>query len=162
ERESGAAEGRPGGKEGRKAACGASGRVGAARPHVRRVCLSRSFDGDDFDDVEEDEGLEDLENAEEEGQENVEILPSGERQQANQKRITTPYMTKYERARVLGTRALQIAMCAPVMVELEGETDPLLIAMKELKARKIPIIIRRYLPDGSYEDWGVDELIITD
>ncbi|XP_075011609.1 DNA-directed RNA polymerases I, II, and III subunit RPABC2 isoform X3 [Calonectris borealis] len=91
-----------------------------------------NFDGDDFDDVEEDEGLEDLENAEEEGQENVEILPSGERQQANQKRITTPYMTKYERARVLGTRALQIAMCAPVMVELEGETDPLLIAMKEL------------------------------
>ena len=37
-------------------------------------------------------------------------------------KITTPYMTKYERARVLGTRALQIAMCAPVMVELEGET----------------------------------------
>uniref|UniRef100_A0A2K5CA09 RNA polymerase II, I and III subunit F n=1 Tax=Aotus nancymaae TaxID=37293 RepID=A0A2K5CA09_AOTNA len=94
-----------------------------------------SFDGDDFDDVEEDEGLDDLENAEEEGQENVEILPSGERPQANQKRITTPYMTKYERARVLGTRALQIAMCAPVMVELEGETDPLLIAMKELNAR---------------------------
>ncbi|XP_032500736.1 DNA-directed RNA polymerases I, II, and III subunit RPABC2 isoform X2 [Phocoena sinus] len=91
-----------------------------------------NFDGDDFDDVEEDEGLDDLENAEEEGQENVEILPSGERPQANQKRITTPYMTKYERARVLGTRALQIAMCAPVMVELEGETDPLLIAMKEL------------------------------
>ena len=30
------------------------------------------------------------------------------------------------------------------------------------RARKIPIIIRRYLPDGSYEDWGVDELIITD
>ncbi|XP_054060117.1 DNA-directed RNA polymerases I, II, and III subunit RPABC2 isoform X1 [Rissa tridactyla] len=93
-----------------------------------------NFDGDDFDDVEEDEGLEDLENAEEEGQDNVEILPSGERQQANQKRITTPYMTKYERARVLGTRALQIAMCAPVMVELEGETDPLLIAMKELNS----------------------------
>ena len=59
------------------------------------------------------------------------------------RKITTPYMTKYERARVLGTRALQIAMCAPVMVELEGETDPLQIAMKELKQRKIPIIIRR-------------------
>ncbi|KAK1118051.1 hypothetical protein K0M31_015498 [Melipona bicolor] len=62
---------------------------------------------------------------------------------------------EYERARVLGTRALQIAMCAPVMVELEGETDPLQIAMKELKQRKIPIIIRRYLPDNSYEDWGI-------
>ncbi|XP_064347520.1 DNA-directed RNA polymerases I, II, and III subunit RPABC2 isoform X2 [Camelus dromedarius] len=72
-----------------------------------------NFDGDDFDDVEEDEGLDDLENAEEEGQENIEILPSGERPQANQKRITTPYMTKYERARVLGTRALQIAVTIP-------------------------------------------------
>jgi DNA-directed RNA polymerase I, II, and III subunit RPABC2 len=78
------------------------------------------------------------------------------------KRITTPYMTKYERARVLGTRALQIAMCAPLMVEPDGETDPLQIAMRELKEKKIPMIIRRYLPDGSYEDWSIDELILTD
>ncbi|CAF0993024.1 unnamed protein product [Didymodactylos carnosus] len=78
------------------------------------------------------------------------------------KRITTPYMTKYERARVLGTRALQIAMCAPLMVEPDGETDPLQIAMRELKEKKIPMIIRRYLPDGSYEDWSIDELVITD
>ena len=78
------------------------------------------------------------------------------------KRITTPYMTKYERARVLGTRALQIAMCAPLMVEPDGETDPLQIAMRELKEKKIPMIIRRYLPDGSFEDWSIDELIITD
>lgn len=95
---------------------------------------------------------------------NIEILQApadGQPVQAN-KRITTPYLTKYERARVLGTRALQIAMCAPVMVELEGLTDPLRIAMKELKARKIPIIIRRFLPDGSYEDWSINELIITD
>jgi len=78
------------------------------------------------------------------------------------KRITTPYMTKYERARVLGTRALQIAMCAPLMVEPDGETDPLQIAMRELKEKKIPMIIRRYLPDGSFEDWSIDELILTD
>lgn len=77
-------------------------------------------------------------------------------------RKTSKYMTKYERARILGTRALQISMNAPVMVELEGETDPLEIAMKELRERKIPFTIRRYLPDGSYEDWGVDELIVED
>ena len=53
-------------------------------------------------------------------------------------------------------------MCALVMVELERETDPLAIAMKELKQRKIPIIIRRYLPDQSYKDWAIDELIIVD
>ncbi|KAL7535851.1 hypothetical protein ACHAXR_006769 [Thalassiosira sp. AJA248-18] len=79
---------------------------------------------------------------------------------APQERVTTQYLTKYERARVLGTRALQISMNAPVMVDLEGETDPLKIAMKELRERKIPIVIRRYLPDGSYEDWGIDELIV--
>jgi DNA-directed RNA polymerase I, II, and III subunit RPABC2 len=79
---------------------------------------------------------------------------------ASAERITTKYLTKYERARVLGTRALQISMNAPVMVDLDGETDPLKIAEKELRERKIPIIIRRYLPDGSHEDWSMDELII--
>ncbi|KAH3759649.1 DNA-directed RNA polymerases I, II, and III subunit RPABC2 [Pelomyxa schiedti] len=80
---------------------------------------------------------------------------------AVKERTTTKYMTKYERARVLGTRALQISMGAPVMVDLaEGEVDPLTIAQKELSARKIPIIIRRYLPDGSFEDWRIDELIV--
>lgn len=77
-----------------------------------------------------------------------------------EKRTTTPYMTKYERARILGTRALQISMNAPVLVDLEGETDPLQIAIKELGQKKIPLVIRRYLPDGSYEDWGCDELIV--
>lgn len=53
-------------------------------------------------------------------------------------------------------------MNAPVLVPTEGETDPLAIAMKELAQKKIPLIVRRYLPDGSYEDWGVQELIITE
>ncbi|KAJ2899016.1 RNA polymerase Rpb6 [Zalerion maritima] len=74
-------------------------------------------------------------------------------------RTTTPYMTKYERARVLGTRALQISMNAPVLVDIEGETDALQIATKELNQKKIPLIIRRYLPDGYYEDWTCEELL---
>ena len=127
------------------------------------------YDGDDFQEADEPEELEELEGDEaaDEG-ENIEILPadeagvSGEGVDRKLEKTTTPYMTKYERARVLGTRALQIAMCAPVMVELEGETDPLQIAMKELKQRKIPIIIRRYLPDLSYEDWAITDLMITD
>ncbi|KAF6815685.1 DNA-directed RNA polymerases I, II, and III subunit RPABC2 [Colletotrichum musicola] len=74
-------------------------------------------------------------------------------------RVTTPYMTKYERARILGTRALQISMNAPVLVDLEGETDPLQIAIKELREKKIPLIVRRYMPDGYYEDWSCEELL---
>uniref|UniRef100_A0A672ZX87 Uncharacterized protein n=1 Tax=Sphaeramia orbicularis TaxID=375764 RepID=A0A672ZX87_9TELE len=123
-----------------------------------------NFDDGDFDDAEEDEGLDDLENVEDDDQENVQILPAGEGQQANQKRITTPYMTKYERARVLGTRALQIAI---VLKEDKTLFVALHISLSyfffsSVRSRKIPIIIRRYLPDGSYEDWGCDELIITD
>ena len=77
-------------------------------------------------------------------------------------RTTTPYMTKYERARILGTRALQISMNAPVLVQLEGETDPLDIANKELREKRVPFTVRRFMPDGSWEDWGVDELIVED
>ena len=86
--------------------------------------------------------------------------PSQSSGRAATERITTRYLTKYEKARVLGTRALQISMNAPVMVDLDGETDPLRIAEKELREKKIPIIIRRYLPDGSHEDWKIDELLI--
>ncbi|KAL2127673.1 hypothetical protein VTI74DRAFT_10321 [Chaetomium olivicolor] len=77
----------------------------------------------------------------------------------NDQRTTTPFMTKYEKARILGTRALQISMNAPVLVDLEGETDPLQIAIKELREKKIPLIVRRYMPDGYYEDWTCEELL---
>ena len=71
-------------------------------------------------------------------------------------------MTKYEKARILGTRALQISMNAPVMTDASGISDPLEIAMKELRENKIPLLVRRYMPDGSYEDWTVKELRVTD
>jgi DNA-directed RNA polymerase I, II, and III subunit RPABC2 len=51
------------------------------------------------------------------------------------------------------------SMNAPILVPAEGETDPLQIAIKELAQKKIPLVIRRYLPDGSFEDWSVSELI---
>ena len=40
------------------------------------------------------------------------------------------------------------SMNAPVLVDVEGETDPLQIAIKELREKKIPLVVRRYLPDG--------------
>ncbi len=52
------------------------------------------------------------------------------------------------------TRQAPCVLCsmnAPVMVELNGESDPLEIAMKELREKKIPFTVRRYLPDGR---WG--------
>lgn len=69
-------------------------------------------------------------------------------------------MTKYERARILGTRALQISKNAPLMVDPGEESDPYRLAEMELSEKKIPFIVRRYLPDGSYEDWKVNELYV--
>ena len=69
-------------------------------------------------------------------------------------------MTKYERARILGSRALQISKNAPLMVDPGDESDPYRLAEIELSEKKIPFIVRRYLPDGSFEDWKVSELYI--
>lgn len=76
-------------------------------------------------------------------------------------RITKPVMNKYEKAKILGARANQISRNAPVFIELsENMVDPLEIAEKELRERMIPFIIRRFLPDGKFEDFRVDELKI--
>mmetsp|Transcript_42182 Transcript_42182/g.30361 ORF Transcript_42182/g.30361 Transcript_42182/m.30361 type:complete len:104 (+) Transcript_42182:125-436(+) len=82
------------------------------------------------------------------------------RKVADTDRITSKFMTKYERARILGTRALQISKNAPLMIDPENESDPYKLAEMELSEKKIPFIVRRYLPDSSFEDWKVSELYI--
>ncbi|HJJ88889.1 MAG TPA: DNA-directed RNA polymerase subunit K [Methanocorpusculum sp.] len=54
--------------------------------------------------------------------------------------------TRYERARIIGARALQISMGAPILVKTT-KIDPLEIALMEFDENKIPITVRR--PDGS-------------
>lgn len=76
-----------------------------------------------------------------------------------QRKKTTRFLTKYERARILGTRALQISMNYPITVDRGNLIDPLKIAEKELQAKTIPLVVRRYLPDGNYEDWSLTELL---
>jgi DNA-directed RNA polymerase I, II, and III subunit RPABC2 len=57
------------------------------------------------------------------------------------------YLTKYEKVRVLGTRATQISLGAPPTIDITGMTDSLSIAERELELRLIPIIIIRTLPN---------------
>jgi DNA-directed RNA polymerase I, II, and III subunit RPABC2 len=80
----------------------------------------------------------------------------------NTQRRTIPFLTKYEKARIIGKRAMQISKGSPPLVEIGDLESPIDIAKKELMERKIPFIIRRPLPDGSYEDWRVDELRILE
>ena len=66
-------------------------------------------------------------------------------------------MTKYERARILGTRALQISMNAPIMVDPGNLTLAIDIAEKELQECKIPFTICRYLPNGEMMEWKIEK-----
>ena len=73
-----------------------------------------------------------------------------------------PYtLTKYERARIIGTRALQLSNGAEPMVKIDGITDVMDIAKKELMLYKLPFIIRRKFPDGSYIDIKVSDMIVS-
>jgi len=84
--------------------------------------------------------------------------------------IGPPQLTRFERARIVGARALQLSMGAPLLMIVgaralqlsmgapllievaEGVWDPVDLALKELEVGVLPITIRRRLPDGTYQD----------
>jgi DNA-directed RNA polymerase subunit K/omega len=72
---------------------------------------------------------------------------------------TNPFLTKYERARILGQRAKQIETGATPFVKVpENIIDSYLIAEMELQQGRIPFIIRRPLPNGGSEYWKISDL----
>ena len=82
-------------------------------------------------------------------------------EQASQKqKITLPILTKFERAKLIGVRATQIARGSKPLVNVTGLKEPFDKAEKELNEKMTPLIIRRTLPDGSYEDWKIEGIFI--
>ena len=76
---------------------------------------------------------------------------------------TVPFLTKYERARVLGIRIKQLNNDADPFVEVPPNTiDARFIAEEELKQGKIPFIIRRPLPNGGNEYWKLSDLEVIE
>ena len=72
---------------------------------------------------------------------------------------TIPFLTKYERARVLGQRAKQIETGSKPFINIpESIIDSQIIAELELKQKKIPFIIRRPIPGGGCEYWNLKDL----
>jgi len=72
---------------------------------------------------------------------------------------TLPFLTKYEKADVLGKRAAQIHEGAPLFTEVDPSIiDGSLNALKEFEERKIPFIIQRPLPNGAMEYWRLQDL----
>ena len=64
-----------------------------------------------------------------------------------------PTLTRFEKARIMGARALQLSLGAPAFIEItESAETSLDIAMEELEQRLIPISIRRVLPNGDFQN----------
>lgn len=62
-------------------------------------------------------------------------------------------LTRFEKAKVVSARALQIAMGAPVLIDVSQESiSPIDIALLEIQEGVLPISIRRSLPDGSNQN----------
>ena len=72
--------------------------------------------------------------------------------------IGPPTLTRFEKARIMGARALQLSLGAPIFIEIpKNATTSLEIAMEELKQRVIPIVIKRTLPNGDYQNIPIDQ-----
>lgn len=75
-------------------------------------------------------------------------------------RITIPRLTKYEKVRLLGTRAKQVSDGSKVFIKSNKVKTAMDIAELELEYKVIPLKIKRPLPNGRYEIWSIRELEI--
>jgi DNA-directed RNA polymerase I, II, and III subunit RPABC2 len=78
------------------------------------------------------------------------------------KNRTKNILSKYERVKIIGIRSEQLQRGADPYVELDEskEFNPREVAIEELRQRKIPFMLKRQLPDGSFEYWRLDDMII--
>ena len=71
--------------------------------------------------------------------------------------IGPPTLTRFEKARIMGARALQLSLGAPPFIEIPKDARISLdISMEELEKKVIPITIRRVLPNGDYQNIPID------
>lgn len=74
---------------------------------------------------------------------------------------TQPFLTVYEKTKILGTRANQLAQGArPFIVVPDHVIAPLEIAKMELEQRRLPFIVERPMPDGTFEYWSLSDMML--
>jgi DNA-directed RNA polymerases I, II, and III subunit RPABC2 len=75
---------------------------------------------------------------------------------------SVPYLTIFEKTKLIGFRANQLAQGARPLVEPPAHvTDVLEIARIELEQKRLPFILKRPMPDGTYEYWRLSDLIVV-
>jgi DNA-directed RNA polymerase I, II, and III subunit RPABC2 len=131
--------------------------------------LQINFDDEEEEEKEEDELVEDIEELEDENIINVseynkfEIVSKDKTYERldSRRRETLPIMTQFEYSKLIGLRATQLEEGMPPCISFDPDIrDTKFIAIQELLQKKMPLIIRRYLPNGTYEDWRPEELLL--
>ena len=81
--------------------------------------------------------------------------------QADAKHRSVPFLTQYEKTKILGFRTNQLSQGArPYIAVPEHVTDLKEIARMELEARRLPILLKRPMPDGTFEIWRLSDLLM--
>jgi DNA-directed RNA polymerase subunit K/omega len=87
------------------------------------------------------------------------VPPGGEKADSNHR--TYPFLTNYEKTKIIGLRANQISKgSAPFIAVPKHITDVRDIARLELEQKRLPFIIKRPLPNGQFEYWRLADLLI--
>ena len=80
------------------------------------------------------------------------VAPTDERHK------TCPWVTKFEKTRIIGERVMQLNAGAEALFDCRGELDSYKIAIQEFELRLLPFIIKRPLPNGTCEFWKLSDL----
>lgn len=87
------------------------------------------------------------------------VPPGGDKADSNHR--TYPFLTNFERTKIIGLRANQISKGSVPFISVPKHiTDVRDIARLELEQKRLPFIIKRPLPNGSFEYWRLADLLI--
>ena len=116
------------------------------------------YEINDYEDFEDDE-VNYLDNEQENNIKNLEVLSYEEVRNKIKtiKKKTVPFLNKFEKARLLGIRIQQLSSGAQPKINTTGLFSINDIVEEELRQRKIPLIIKRNLPNGQSEEWKLEE-----
>ena len=132
--------------------------------YLKKYYLINNMEDEDYDindyDLDEDDGnIIETDDNENKNEDETSFVGYNEIMDKNKKvkKKTVPFLNKFEKARLLGVRIQQLSAGAQPKISTEGfETIPDIID-EELRQRKIPLIIKRNLPNGDSEEWKLEE-----
>jgi DNA-directed RNA polymerase subunit K/omega len=91
----------------------------------------------------------------------IRVAPVSEGSPVDPFHTTQPFLTVFEKTKILGFRTNQLSQGARPFVRIPKHVKTYLeIAKQELEERRLPFIVKRPLPNGTFEYWRLSDLAI--